>query len=219
MSRETILARLQVLSRPSSRPGAPDAAVGNISRNAGDKVAIFLAAWKRLGGTWERHDSMAAARLALLLRLRTAGVHEILSWLPDQLPVPGLQEAAADAGFTILAVTGSGPQVGGVHSDLPIGLTGVDAALAATGSLVLAPDPDRSWLPALLPNSYVALVLASQVYADMDAWRSDWEQAGRANDLGRALVITGPSSSADLELHEQRGVFGPGLIHLILIQD
>ena len=162
---------------------------------------------------------MAAARLALLLRLRTAGVREILSWLPNQLPVPGLQEAAADAGFTLVAMTGSGPPVGGVRSDLVIGLTGVDAALAATGSLVLAPNPDRSWLPALLPNKYVALVLASQVYADLDAWRDDWEQTGRSDALGRALVITGPSTSADLELHEQRGVFGPGEIHLILIED
>ena len=229
MSRETILARLQAdaklfvqpLLPPTEYPWSttPDAATRSMSKKTdrvtvGSTSATLLAAWERLGGTWERHDSMAAARLALLLHLRTAGVREILSWLPNQLPVPGLQEAAADAGFTLVTVTGSD-----VRSDLVIGLTGVDAALAATGSLVLAPDPDRSWLPALLPNKYVALVLASQVYADLDAWRGDWEQTGRADDLGRALVITGPSTSADLELHEQRGVFGPGEIHLILIED
>ena len=204
------------MARRSSRNAthATDRVTVGGTSAAGSTSAALLAAWERLGGTWERHDSMAAARLALLLRLRTAGVREILSWLPNQLPVPGLQEAAADAGFTLAAVTGSD-----VRSDLVIGLTGVDAALAATGSLVLAPDPDRSWLPALLPNKYVALVLASQVYADLDAWRDDWEQTGRADALGRALVITGPSTSADLELHEQRGVFGPGEIHLILIED
>lgn len=214
MSRETILARLQAASRPSLRSAAPTVAVIGASMSVSGRGAALVAAWERLGGTWELHDGMAAARLAVLLRLRTAGVREVLSWPPNQLPVPGLQEAAADAGFRLVSVFSSD-----VYTDLTIGLTGVDAALAGTGSLVLSSDPHRSWLPVLLPAAHIALVLASQIYAGLDAWRADWEQIGRAEDLGRSLIITGPSTSDDLELHEQRGIFGPAQVHMILIQD
>ncbi|HEX2622716.1 MAG TPA: hypothetical protein VHL11_21305, partial [Phototrophicaceae bacterium] len=48
----------------------------------------------------------------------------VLSWSPDYIPLPDLHETLAQADITIAA-----PDDGGVR----VGITGIDAALAATG--------------------------------------------------------------------------------------
>ncbi len=213
MSRETILSRLPRAAPLAGPPASPPARAG-ADIDPAAFAATFLAAWQSLGGACEYHTSMPAARLALLLRLRSLGHSEVLTWAPAELPVPGLQEAASDAGFTLAPAGPDNPRL-----DFAVGLVGVDAALAATGSLVLVPHPQRSWLPALLPVNLIALVLTSQLHANLDAWRQTWLADGRAGAVAGALIITGPSVTTDLELQPIRGVFGAGQVHLILIQD
>jgi L-lactate dehydrogenase complex protein LldG len=178
-----------------------------------DLTKRFTDSWEHWGGTWELWENPVAARLALLHYLREANRRELLAWQAKEMPVPGLQEAMADAGITLLH-----PHRRNLSPDVVMGLTSADAALAASGSLVLAPAPGRSWLPALIPIRHVVLMPTSRIYANLGAWRQDWLRT-RPEDAQRALIISGPSVSDDIELHKHYGMFGPRYIHLLLFHE
>jgi L-lactate dehydrogenase complex protein LldG len=160
------------------------------------------------------HENAIAARLAFLLFLQEKHIDQITAWSPAELPLAGLSEALDDAGIQVIS-----PDRRDIDPDAVVGLTSAHAALAATGSLVLVPEPGQSWLPALLPIRHLILLPTSRLHTDLHSWRRAWEQEDRHEDLARALVITGPSYSSDIELHAHRGMFGPRLLHVLLISD
>ncbi len=171
---------------------------------------IFIANWQGWGGTWERWENPVAARLALLRYLHDQKHTELLAWRANEIPIPGLPEALQDSGIELLH-----PHRRNLSPDLAMGLTGADAALAASGSLVLIPAPGRSWLPALIPIHHVILLPTRWIYPNLSSWRQEWRQT-RSQDAARALIISGPSLSDDIELHKHYGMFGPRRVHVIL---
>lgn len=177
-------------------------------------VDRFLARWQGLGGEAAYHVNEAAARLGLLAFLSGLSTRSLLAWPPQELPLPGLVEALADAGYGLVQ-----PERRHLDPNLSVGVTAADAGLAATGSLVLARARARSWLPALTPIRHIILLPQSRLHADLAAWRQAWRRAGREQDLCHNLIITGPSFSDDIELHQHRGMFGPRHLYLVLFDD
>ena len=101
-----------------------------------------------------------------------------------------------------------------------IGITGVDYAIAETGSCVIVPRAGVSRLVSLLPPVHVAVVEAGQVLPSLDDLfllrRRDFLQG----ELGSYMsIISGPSRSADIEYTIVKGVHGPGEVHLVLLED
>ena len=173
----------------------------------------FAENWESWGGTWEKWENPIAARLALLRYLQEQRRTRLLAWQTDALLLPGLAETLADVGVDLML-----PHRRNLNPEIAMGVTAVDAALATPGSLALVPAPGRSWLPALIPIHHVALLPTSRLHADLRAWRKAWRDA-RAQDLARALIISGPSVSDDIELSKHYGMFGPRYVHVILFDD
>lgn len=173
-------------------------------------IRRFVTAWQERGGHIEVHESVAAARLSLLLTLQELGEREILAWSPETLPLPGLAEALADAGIATVQ-----PARGRLRADLAVGLTGAAAGLAATGAIVLAGLSPDAWLPALLPVDHIVLLPVTRLVSDLASWRRGQGQAG----LGNTLIIGGPSLSDDIEWHGHAGMFGPRRLHVFLLPD
>jgi L-lactate dehydrogenase complex protein LldG len=117
-----------------------------------------------------------------------------------------------------------------------IGITGVDLAVAETGSLVLLSGSGRPRSTSLLPPYHVAVFDRSalveslmQVGVFLEAWhdgapegREDAperrEDASGSWRGGVINVITGPSRTADIELTLTRGVHGPKEVHAIFVE-
>ncbi len=217
MSRSEILARLQqaTLHQAQGRidPQAPSPAPAPEIAFS-ERLGAFTTSWEALGGTWELHGNGTAARLAFLLYLREQNIRFIVAWPVSNLPLEGLGEILRDADIQL-----ESPNRRDIDPDIVVGLTSANAALAATGSLVLVPEPGQSWLPSLLPIRHLILLPTSRIFSDLNGWRHVWTNEGRIDDLARSLIITGPSSSSDIELHSHRGMFGPRLMHILLIQD
>jgi len=173
-------------------------------------IHIFLKNLEALGASWELEANPIAARLALLRYLQELKRPEILAWRPEALPLPGLAEAMAGIGLTLIPT-----QRRNLNPNLLVGITSADAALADTGSLVLHLQEGRSWLPGLITLHHVALLPLDRLFPDMAAWRRAWMRT-RPQDLASTLIITGPSRADDIELHPHRGMFGPGRQHVIL---
>ena len=148
----------------------------------------------------------------------------LLAWDQSHLPVPGLTEYLKEEGLTVVGMdlpherAARSAKLSEVEK-LTIGLTGVDAALADTGSLALLAGPGRPRLASLSVRTHIALFTLDQMYASWAAW---WEQlpekvrwVGSASNL---TLISGPSRTADIEMTLTVGVHGPGEVIAILCE-
>ena len=94
-----------------------------------------------------------------------------------------------------------------------LGLSGVDAVIAETGTLMLTARPGQMRGVSLLPPVHVAVARTDQIVATFaDALRTA-RQAGE--DVQYSLTscisfVTGPSRNGDIELKLTVGVHGPG---------
>ena len=98
------------------------------------------------------------------------------------------------------------------------GVTSCRAAIAETGSLVLWPTAAEPRLMSLLPPIHVALLSASTLVDSLAQLIADqgWVDEMPTN----ALLISGPSKTADIEQTLAYGVHGPKeLIVLVLTDD
>jgi L-lactate dehydrogenase complex protein LldG len=102
-----------------------------------------------------------------------------------------------------------------------VGITGVEFALAETGSLVVTSWTEGAQLASLAPPVHVALYRRSQLVASLDEVleRLRVVRASEEAAPGRSVVlITGTSRTADIEQILIHGVHGPGEVHAILVE-
>jgi L-lactate dehydrogenase complex protein LldG len=102
-----------------------------------------------------------------------------------------------------------------------VGITGVEYALAETGSLVVASRTEGAQLASLAPPVHIALYRRSQLLATLDEVLERLRVAFAPGEAasGRSVVfITGTSRTADIEQILIRGVHGPGEVHAILVE-
>ncbi len=102
-----------------------------------------------------------------------------------------------------------------------VGITGVEYALAETGSLVTASWTEGAQLASLAPPVHVALYRRTQLLATLDEVLEKLRVACATREAawGRSVVfITGTSRTADIEQILIRGVHGPGEVHAILVE-
>jgi L-lactate dehydrogenase complex protein LldG len=97
-----------------------------------------------------------------------------------------------------------------------MGVTGAHAAFLDSGSVALVAAPGRQRAVSLLPPLHVCLVPRSAIAPDPSAMpgllKSFRDESGLPSCLN---FITGPSSTADIELVLVRGVHGPGSLEVI----
>ena len=99
-----------------------------------------------------------------------------------------------------------------------LGITGVDYAIAETGTCVIIPRAGVSRLVSLLPPVHIALVESGQVLPSLDELFTLRRDDFTNGNLGSYMnLITGPSRSADIEYQLITGVHGPGEVHMVLI--
>ncbi|MCG6966833.1 MAG: lactate utilization protein [Chromatiaceae bacterium] len=99
--------------------------------------------------------------------------------------------------------------------DVDFAITGARAALAESGSLVLWPSAQEPRLMSLVPPLHVALLDADQLFENFAELidKQGWSGGMPTN----ALLISGPSKTADIEQTLAYGIHGPKeLITLIL---
>ena len=220
MSLDTAGARSRILGRirkAQSRGGRPSKAEreavetyvrahprGPMPEVTGDLVARFRAKAEATQSTTEEVAAQADVPAAVV---RYCAAHKLatngcvwpalarLDWTSAGLP---LESRAA-------------------HGEDKLGVTGVFAALAETGTLMVVSGPDSPASVSLLPETHVAVVPASRIVAHMEtAWAMAREAFG---PLPRAVnFISGPSRTADIEQRMVLGAHGPYRVHIIVVR-
>lgn len=102
--------------------------------------------------------------------------------------------------------------------DSEVGITGVDFAVAETGTVVMEPRAGSSRLVSLTPEVHIAVMTPESIIPSLDelfALTRDRYLSGEHR--GMINLITGPSRTADIEANLIIGVHGPREVHLVIV--
>ncbi|MDA1279761.1 MAG: lactate utilization protein [Chloroflexi bacterium] len=144
--------------------------------------------------------------------------HDVLSTIP-------LEAAITSFGAT-LGVTALGDDASSTDRDkareslfgAEVGITGVDFAIAETGTVVLHPRKGLSRLLSLAPPTHVAVMRPGDVLDSLDELfameRDDFLSGELAGSMN---LISGPSKTADIEGTIVTGIHGPLEVHLVIL--
>lgn len=108
-----------------------------------------------------------------------------------------------------------------MFNDTPASLTAARGAIAETGTLILWPDEHEPRLMSLVPPVHIVLLDATSIH---NTFYEAMQQEGWADTRTRglptnALLISGPSKTADIQQTLAYGAHGPKELVVLMIGD
>jgi L-lactate dehydrogenase complex protein LldF len=178
------------------------ASSGSIEPGVDTPLERFSAELTTLGGFFTLcEEGQLPARLAGFLEQR--GIDSIFAWESACLPADLLEHLQA-----------RGIKVGNEFDPMArAGLTGAQAGIADTGSLVLPGGPGRPLAASLTPEIHLAILHERDIYENL-------QQVFRLKEIrdsASVALVTGPSRTADIEMTLTIGVHGPREVHVFCL--
>lgn len=104
-----------------------------------------------------------------------------------------------------------------LFKDTDASFTSTRGGIVETGTLIIWPDADEPRLMSLVPPIHFALLDADLLYDDLFAamTRQGWSGSLPTN----ALLVSGPSKTADIQVTLAYGAHGPKALIVLLISD
>jgi L-lactate dehydrogenase complex protein LldG len=170
--------------------------------------ARFITEAEKLGCTVYPSEDETEALAKLIGLIEDAD--KVLAWDDTKLPFP-IKSALSEKHIKIAEYN---------DALTLVGITGVDIALAATGSLVVSSGEGKFRTASLLPDKHIALVKVSQLTPDFETWIQAQREVGLGafKESSNTVIISGPSKTADIGQELVKGAHGPRQVHIILIE-
>ncbi len=210
-ARENILTRLRN-QRPEANP-AIQPSIDYPERDLNARIARFAERQQAVRG--EVHD------------LRDS---DWFAWLQTELPKRGLKTVLVGNGALGQQIDQAGIQgvqvrryqqaietwKNDLFSQIDVAITGCKGAIAETGSLMVWPDQNEPRLMSLVPPVHIVLLDAQKIHNTFVDVLADepWHQGMPTN----ALLISGPSKTADIEQTLAYGIHGPKALITLIIE-
>jgi L-lactate dehydrogenase complex protein LldG len=212
--REEILGKVrEALCRKPGTPPPPISATARIApRKAGEpeaEIALLLTEIEKLSGIARRLASRDELRAALAELVLTEDVKKATLWSTPDLAAWGVAETLRALGVELVSPQADKHLVAACE----LGVTGVDAALPETGTLLLRSSPERPRVVSLLPRVHLAIFTPAVLRADLH------QAFAEAKDAGYSVLVTGPSRTADIELTLTLGVHGPKSLYAWVLNE
>ena len=147
------------------------------------------------------------------------GVHGVRRLLIDSASVEGQAlRAALPAGVETLSFDRPLAQwKGELFDSVDAGFTVARSGIAATGTLVIAPDAATPRTVSLAPPLHVCLVYASSLHVDLHAAaRAERWADGMPSNL---VLVSGPSKTSDIQQTLAYGAHGPRWLWVLIVDD
>ena len=197
----------KIVPRDSSTNPADDTSVVLGEGNSVDRFASEL---KTLGANFTLCTPEEVTKNILDI-LQTHRINEVLAWDEAFLPERIIDELIRGG---IQVHQPSAESI--VHSgSVRAGLSGASAGIAETGSLLILGGTGRPLLTSLLPEIHIAILREGDIYKHL-------HQVLQLEDVKRApaaILVSGPSRTADIEMTLTIGVHGPGELYVICIRN
>ncbi len=195
----------ELVSQPPAPVGKPAEAANAEAdlappdeRSSGSRLERFREELALLGGKVELCPRRELADHVLSL-LRERGVERLLAWEAECLP-DGLMPMLQASGIEIVHSPDAKAQAG---------LTGALAGLANSGTLVLAGGKGQPLSASLLPEIHLAILESACLYDNLESFLKEKTACQALCDAPAAVLISGPSRTADIEMTLTIGVHGP----------
>ena len=135
----------------------------------------------------------------------------VLSWADEYIPLKGLHKNLESVGVTVADHD---------DGDVRVGITGVESALSATGSLVLSSGEGRYRTASLLPDRHIAVLTRDQIMPDFETWQGAQQELGYPafTESSNTVIVSGPSKTADIAQELIKGAHGPREVHIIILK-
>jgi L-lactate dehydrogenase complex protein LldG len=140
--------------------------------------------------------------------LRSCGASSLM-YGPGSALAPALEAASKQGGFPSLVPYDRPVEElkASLFSQVDAGITSCLGGIAETGGLILRPSPEEPRLLSLVPPIHLVLLDPARI------WDTFWQalrELGWAQGMPpNALVVSGPSKTADIEQTLAYGVHGP----------
>jgi L-lactate dehydrogenase complex protein LldF len=136
--------------------------------------------------------------------LASLEVSTIHTWAKSALP-PGLIDDLEEGGVVVQEE---------LDSEVKVGLTGAEAAIADTGTLIVPSGIGRPQFASLTPEIHFAVLNANDICRDLSQGL-DLPVIRQSSSIS---LISGPSRTADIEMTLTLGVHGPRKVHVFCVQ-
>jgi L-lactate dehydrogenase complex protein LldF len=180
-----------------------------IPNRAHKGIEDFSSELEALGGNYiSCSNGEVADKILEILRMKA--MNQLLVWEAPYLPA-GLLRQLSDAGIYLTHPTAEAHETSCL---VRAGLTGASVGIADTGSLLLLGGSGRSLVASLLPEIHIVILREEDVFENLNQalQQVDIKQASAA------ILITGPSRTADIEMTLTIGVHGPGELYVLCIK-
>ncbi len=217
MDRDSFLARVGQASLVTSLPDPPDVPAGLPELGDAQLTSLFRARAQAVNGVIHGPVTRYGAPRAVLAIAAGHEATSFMSW--DDLPASGVASTLQAAGLErvhhfVPPEQRSEHQLS--YATVDVGVTGVDAALAESGSLVLSHGTGRPRMASLVPEVHVALLEVSLIHHTLAHWAH--ENPRLAAETTNLVLVTGPSRTSDIEQQLNLGVHGPRHVHIVMIK-
>ena len=188
-----------------------------------DRCAAMATEVDEVGGSGRIVNDWNAAREALTVVLTDNHVQSALCWqhpILKELALPSLLSAHQISAHDFDSLANLEPgERRRVLLAADIGISGIDYAIAETGTLLLCSRPGQERVVSLLPPVHVAIVHEKQIVPDLIDAIDEIIRQGTQSLPSNITLITGPSKTGDIELQLTTGVHGPGKWYVIIIRN
>ncbi|MDX2139467.1 MAG: lactate utilization protein [Chloroflexota bacterium] len=226
-ARETILNKLRSARRPfddaTPRPQAYIPVIPVENTEPDSLIARFIQEMDLLKGKAFAVKGDDEASALILDLLRQHNVDHVLAWEYRHIPVAGLEDVLRSAGIRVTQPRvheERSPELMAHLGSAGAGVSGVDTAVAMTGTLILSSGEGKGRIPTVLPPVWIAVVALEQLVPRLEDWLASERAHGMTTVHERANLafVTGPSRTGDIEMQLILGVHGPGTEYVIIKQ-
>lgn len=215
----------------AERPADPGAVVEAIRRQLAERwpqaLERFREEFEQVGGVFYRVGSVDEVPALIGRIAREREVRRVIAWaspVPGSALTMGLRAEGLEVPDDVTDAAGAEARAGfrQASAQADLGVTGVDLAVAETGSLVVISGAGKARSVSLLPPYHVAIFGKAQLVESLEQVGVIFEAIHRDPGLSASgasiSFITGPSRTADIELTLTRGVHGPKEVHAIFVE-
>jgi L-lactate dehydrogenase complex protein LldG len=216
VERDRFLSRVGDAARRAPLPGPPD--VSPIPPpDEEDLVELFTERATSVNAGVHGPVSAAGAPSFVADIVSDHGCESFISW--DDLPAAGVSASLGAIGCERIAhhvYDGERLQHQLGYRHLDCGITGADAGLAESGSVVLLHGVGRPRMASLVPEIHISLLPTDLIHRSLAHWAHGHPQV--VPTTANLVIVSGPSRTGDIELQLNLGVHGPRIVHIVLIE-
>ena len=169
-------------------------------------------------GVVHRASDISDAKRIISEISKAEGIRSVISSSDDIVKSLDLQEWGITAGVEVISADSLSERETFKDKAFSVdaGITGADFAVAESGTIGIAAGKSMPRLASIAPPIHIAVIHLGKLFPTYETAMQNYIESTKAMP-SQLVLITGPSSTADIQATPFKGMHGPGKLYVILI--